>query len=193
MSDYITIPLFYGPQPGAYALVDAQDADLVLPYRWQLQSSVYGTRYAIRFKKRNRVSTKFYMHREILGAAAGLEVDHINGNGLDNRRQNLRLVSHQENMMNRAGSFKTSRYKGVHRDRARNKWAAKIKHNQRIAFIGRFDDEIEAACAYDVAARLIFGRFAWCNFDAAPPLIEERVIARLAETPFRSFLNGGAQ
>lgn len=109
--------------------------------------------------------TKIYLHREILGAKPGEYVDHRTGNGLNNLRSNLRLCTNQQN----AAAFrapvagKTSRFRGVHWSSERNQWVGSIRVNYRKIFLGRFNDETEAATAYDRAAQEHFGVFAQLN------------------------------
>ncbi|OPY45858.1 MAG: AP2 domain protein [Methanosaeta sp. PtaU1.Bin028] len=98
------------------------------------------------------------MHRAIfehLGVDIdGFDIDHINGNGLDNRLENLRLVTRAENAYNRRKSpGRTSQYKGVYFDSDRGKWRASIKVNGRTIQLGRYETEEEAAIAYRIAAR----------------------------------------
>lgn len=116
------------------------------------------------------------LHRLILGRKIGRKlesfeyVDHINGNGLDNRRSNLRISSNRENRCNSKkyklvrGRPPTSIYKGVYLDKTRKCWVAKIKVNQKNLHLGRFKNETEAAKVYDTAAKIAFGEFARLNF-----------------------------
>jgi hypothetical protein len=94
----------------------------------------------------------------------GLVVDHIDGNGLNNTRVNLRICTSAQNICNSKGRSKTSKYKGVTRRKMSNKWFAQIKFNRKHIDIGRFDNEIEAAKAYDNVARKLFKEFAYLNF-----------------------------
>ena len=104
------------------------------------------------------------MHRLIAGAVDGEVVDHINGDGLDNRRSNLRRCSHRENMRNRRGHGKRP-FKGV--EARGNRWRASIMLDGKAINLGRFDTAIEAAVAYDIGARERHGTFARLNFDPA--------------------------
>jgi hypothetical protein len=104
------------------------------------------------------------MHREIMGAAEGQVVDHINHDGLDNRRCNLRVCSHAENVRNQRGQRgRSSGYKGVSRDRRLGKWRAQIWHNGKHTYLGLFESEAAAARAYNAKARDLFGAFAYLN------------------------------
>jgi hypothetical protein len=120
------------------------------------------------------------MHRQLLGLTDPSEqVDHRNHDGLDNRRENLRPCTNQQNQHNqrkRAGC--TSRYKGVHWDFRNGSWRAAIKAEGRTIHLGRFQDEDDAARAYDDAARRLFGEFALTNSDME---IEARGLRTLHE------------
>ena len=106
-----------------------------------------------------------YMHRVILGLPDQFS-DHRNGDGLDNRRANLREASHAENNRNRVGIVgTTSRFKGVSLDRRSGRWFACIKYEGRTRSLGHYDDEALAARVYDAEARRVFGDFAYTNFE----------------------------
>jgi len=145
---------------GKFAIVDAADYEWLNQYKWHVQKHK-NTSYA-RTQKNGK---SIRMHRLITGAPSHLLVDHRDSNGLNNRRTNLRLCTHQENVYNRRprpGS--TSRYKGVYRKKTSKKYVANIRNNGKILFLGYFDDEIEAAIAYDIKAMELFGEFAYLNF-----------------------------
>jgi hypothetical protein len=95
-----------------------------------------------------------------------LLVDHRNNNSLDNRRANLRLATHAENCYNRPKirTKTSSRYIGVYFEKSTGKWTAKIRVNGKRLWLGRFNSELEAALAYDAAARKYHGEFARTNF-----------------------------
>lgn len=95
------------------------------------------------------------------------EVDHINRDNTDNRLCNLRRCSHKQNLYNQSSTHgSTSRFLGVHWDRARGNWAAKISVAGKTIHLGRFHDELKAAAAYDKAAAHHFGEFANLNLEA---------------------------
>ena len=117
-------------------------------------------------KGTNNVHVAARAHRIIMGITdPKIQVDHINGNKLDNRKENLRLATNQQNNYN-VGPQKNNKsgYKGVSWKKDKNKWEAKIRNNNKLKFLGYFDDLVEAGRAYDRAALELFGEFAWTNF-----------------------------
>ena len=149
---------------GKFAIVDAEDYERLSKYKWHVDKGD-STYYAAR----GIVGKNFRMHREILNAPEGLVVDHRNHNGLDNRRENLRLCTVAENNMNRRPSKranKSSRFKCVSWDKRRKRYQAYIQQNGKTVRIGRFKSEVAAAKAYDEKAKELFGEFAYLNFPA---------------------------
>lgn len=144
-----------------FAVVDDEDYERIARHRWRFQGRP-GTpqSYAVC----NHAGRYLYMHRLIVDAPPGLEVDHIDGNGLNNRRCNLRVCSRRDNLRNMRPRVGTSRFKGVSWNRGDQRWQAEISIDRRRKYLGRFHDEIEAALAYDEAARAAFGEFARLNF-----------------------------
>jgi hypothetical protein len=106
------------------------------------------------------------MHREIMNAPAGLLIDHRNRDTLDNRRNNLRLATYSQNGCNSKidKTKTTSKFRGVRFIKKTGKWAANIRINGKKTWLGSFKTEIDAAKAYDAAAREYHGEFARLNF-----------------------------
>lgn len=132
---------------GLYALVDGKDYEWLAQYNWHAAKD-RNTFYAYRcIRTLEGKQKRKPMHQDILGRVPNLETDHINHNGLDNRRVNLRLVTTAENQQNqRPKRGYTSKYKGVFR--WKDKWQALIRHNKKRFYLGQFKTEIEAANAY---------------------------------------------
>ncbi len=106
------------------------------------------------------------MHRLIMNAPKGMLVDHINRNGLDNRKANLRIVTHTQNMWNNGQRVErySSKYRGVSWHKRQRRWMAVISVNGRARTLGYYRDEKEAARAFDRAAKELRGEFAVLNF-----------------------------
>jgi|LGOV01.1.fsa_nt_gb hypothetical protein len=104
-----------------------------------------------------------YLHVLLMGKAEGKVVDHINGNPLDNRRENLRHCTHGQNMMNSKSVAGFSRYKGVYFRKDRNKWRAVIVANGHRSHLGLYETEEDAALAYNEAAKRLHGEYARLN------------------------------
>jgi len=159
---------------GRYAIVDQKDFCLLNNLEWTVKED-FDSIYAVRFFRREGSSSKLLsMHRFICNPPAGLVIDHINCNGLDNRRDNLRLATHSQNNCNRPKRRNTtSRFVGVHFAKKMNKWAAQIKYTGGKKWLGYFDNETDAAKAFDAAAIKYHGEFARLNFpESADHTIE---------------------
>lgn len=155
---------------GLMVLVDEDDHDRLAAYAWHAMRNPVGCVYAFRQVRWTedgvrRIQT-LYMHREVLGITdRRVEVDHIDGQTLDNRRANLRTCTHGQNQRNyrrRKGGF-SSQFKGVTWDKSRSLWVVKIKVNRKNVHLGRFADEVSAAKAYNAAALRLHGDFACPN------------------------------
>lgn len=146
---------------GMKAIVD--DCDYLRLNRWSWCFHPDG--YAIRTIYENGKKT-VRMHQELFEyVPAGCEIDHIDGNGLNNRRENLRIVTHQQNTFNqKPHQGSTSIYKGVSYCTAKKKWRAQIMLNGSKYHLGFYEHEREAAKAYDAGAIILFGEHAWLNY-----------------------------
>lgn len=154
---------------GKVATVDLEDWERMnTKYKWQAQKS-RNTFYAIRSisleKGRGCKKRTERMHRIIMGAKQGQIIDHIDGNGLNNTRENLRFVTLSENQRNRRPNKNSySGYKGVVKG-TYNKWYARIFINGETKFLGSFNSEIEAAVEYDKHAKKHYGEYAKLNLN----------------------------
>lgn len=150
---------------GFVALVDEEDYEAASRFRWCVHSHDGGVRYYAR--RRVRVSEPYQsvqitLHMWLTGWPY---TDHINGNGLDNRRSNLRQVTHAQNCANqRRPRSNTSGFKGVSWRKDIQRWAAYIRNNGEASHLGMFDSKEEAARAYDAAALTVWGEYAALNF-----------------------------
>lgn len=153
---------------GLVALVDDEDYEWLSQWRWHAHEHNKGHFHATRYV-RTEVKTKWghkykrlLMHREIMNAPEGTDVDHWDRDELHNWRANLRVCTRSQNIANaQRSSANTSGYKGVYR--MKGPWAARIKCEGRNHFLGYFDTAEAAARAYNEAAVRLFGDFACVN------------------------------
>lgn len=147
---------------GHFAYVDAEDFPIVAPHRWNAAER-YGCLRARNGTRKHGIHTTTYMHQLLMPDG---ESDHIDGDGLNNRRSNLRYVNRQQNQMNRhKRSAASSRFKGVWKEaQGKRCWRARIQREGKVIRTGSFFTEEEAAQAYDDLAREHFGEFARLNF-----------------------------
>lgn len=144
---------------GGNAIVDNEDYKKVSKLKWYRCKG--DGRESARSTKKNAI----LMHSFLMEPPKGMLIDHKNGNGLDNRRYNLRICTNAENSRNARKSIKnTSGYKGVIWHKASKKWYARINFNYRRISLGYYNDVVDAARAYDAAAKELFGEFANLNF-----------------------------
>jgi len=142
-----------------FAIINDEDYELISQYKWcarKNRNHWYAQTHIYRLGKRTTIS----MHTLLVEKKSGYMIDHINRNGLDNRRENLRLATNRQNQGNREKLRGTSQYKGVRRCTDCNRWRASIKS----IHLGLFSSEEEAAKAYDKAAKEYYGEFAKLNF-----------------------------
>jgi len=148
---------------GKVATVDDADFDWLNRHKWCHRSTPYSS-YAVREIRQDSKAKQLGMHRAIMRPPVGMEVDHRNGDGLDNRKSNLRICTHKQNIRNsRKRAKASSRYKGVSWHKHSRAWRAYIKTRGKQFHIGLFDNEQDAAHAYNVAAHKLFGQFAHLN------------------------------
>jgi len=177
------IPLGGKRGEGLAAKIDILDFALVAAHKWVL----FG-----REESRSRYASAIIdgqvvlMHRLLTNAPEGVQVDHIDGDGLNNRRENLRLCTRSQNTINRrpnrtiAGKLPLSDYKGVvqQRESPKRPWIARIRCNGKRFTLGGYKTEVDAAMAYDAAARYLHGEFANTNFNGSLALPVEEIRRR---------------
>lgn len=147
---------------GFVAIVDDEDFEFLSQWKWHANASAARRTYAMRNSAPDADGKRAHimMHRVVCAVAPGEEVDHINGNGLDNRRANLRPVTRGQSMWNRAPNASgSSRHKGVYWHKQHRKWVAAIQVNKKRVHIGLFTSEDAAARAYAERAAAEFGEF----------------------------------
>ena len=147
-------------------LVDDKDYNKLNKYKWHAVYYPLAKNYCAKRNVwlKNGKQTTVQMHRIIMDAPRNLQVDHINHNTLDNRKENLRLCTNGQNQMNRINHKDfSSKYKGVDWYKRCKKWRVAIRINNKPIHIGYFNSEIEAGKAYNKKARELFGEFAKLN------------------------------
>ena len=128
-----------------YTIIDKEDLILFAKYNWHIKKTCRNKYLQTNILKEDKKTT-IYFHQLIMGKIKDLETDHINNNGLDNRKSNLRLVTHKENQNNLPKRTNTtSKYKGVSFCKERNNWCTQIYENGKAKTLGRFITEAEAA------------------------------------------------
>ncbi len=161
---------------GQFTLVDSCDHEALIALgKWCLSNSGYAVHY---FADDTGKRKTLYLHRLVMERTLGqpifpgLQVDHINLNRLDNRRENLRLATRSQNQAHKGRQVNTTCYKGVNGNRGR--WEVRIRFQGKRVFLGRYDDARIAALIYDAASRYFYQDFAGCNLpeEHTPPHIE---------------------
>lgn len=153
---------------GQSTMVDDEDFEYLNQWGWFAQRDAY-TLYACRYlpskeNKGKKTRTLLRLHRVIMDAPKGAVVDHIDGNGLNNQRSNLRVCSLSQNQRNsRKQCNNTSGYKGVSWHKGRRMWQAQIVVNNKKVYLGAYDYVTDAALAYNAGAIKYFGEFARLN------------------------------
>lgn len=155
---------------GEYTIVEPADYYRLGHLKWHLKGSNAKKFYAVRDVKTGPGKTRqLGLHREIMNEPKGLLVDHHNGNSLDNRMANLRPATSAQNVQNRPKRKNaSSRFIGVCYNKRSKKWTANISYKGRKRWLGAFDNEIDAARAYNEAALKYYGEFARINLINEP-------------------------
>lgn len=146
---------------GFVILVSMEDVEALCGFNWC--TLISGNRPIALRHDRSKTPKNVYISRQIMAPDQGMVVDHINGNTMDNRRENLRVCTVAENVRNKRKFRGTSKFKGVCWDKSRGKWLAIIGLNGKQKNLGRFKQEFDAAKAYDNAAEVMHGKFAATN------------------------------
>ncbi len=153
---------------GKIAFVDDEDYEYLNQFKW-CADKARRTYYAFRNMKVDGRWVVGTMHQFLIKQPKGMQIDHIDDNGLNNQKSNLRICTNQENHMKTKiqrtakGILKSSRFKGVSSVSDGDRWRARIHYNGKENFLGRYDSEIDAAIAYNNAAKEMFGEFARLN------------------------------
>ena len=150
---------------GKVALVDDEDYEYLNQFNW-FASKNFNTYYATRGTRKDGKKVSVPMHRVILNVSTGKHIDHINHDGLDNRKINLRICTISQNQHNQRlhTGLKSSVYKGVHWSKKSKKWQSRVGFMGKRIYVGQYDSEKDAAKAYDLKAIEYFGEFAKTNF-----------------------------
>lgn len=153
-----------------YAIVDDEDYAYLMQWKWYAnisgrKTNKYYARRVIYFsdEQKKKKATVIHMHRALLVPPDGMFIDHINGDTLDNRRENLRICTHTENSRNKHVIWGKSKFRGVSWHKKSKKWSSYIRVDWKLKFIGDFTSEAAAALAYNEAAIKYFGEFAGLN------------------------------
>lgn len=157
---------------GKFAIIDDESEELIKKYKW-FYAPRSKNEYAATTIWRKNKSEILLMHRLIMGAQKGETIDHKNGDGLDNQKNNLRKVSTSQNIQN--SRLKTGKYKGVSFSKRRNNYESYINLSDKKVTLGSFRSDVAAACAYDFAAVKYFGDYARLNFPCGQPLTIDEV------------------
>ncbi len=149
-------------------IIDDEDYEKFNQFKYRIRKNGWGQIYAVRTGPRlnEKRSKDYYLHREIMGVTdRKMQIDHINGNSLDNRKENLRVCTNAQNSRNsKLAKNNTTGYKGVSWSGSKkNKYVAQLHTKGKHIHLGNFDNPIDAALAYNKAAIEYFGEFAKIN------------------------------
>ena len=153
-----------GKNKGKYvALVDDEDYEYLNQWKWHVNIESK-TIYVRRTIYENKIYSSIAMHSQIMQPPSEMEIDHIDHNGLNNQKSNLRLCTRSQNAKNRTPRG-ASKYLGVYYEKRKRKYQAQININGVVVYLGRYVNEIDAAMAYDNAAKQYHLEFANLNFQ----------------------------
>ena len=147
-------------------LVDDEDYKMLIQYKWSFYKSKRSKmgRAQTNIKINNKRTTLLLHHLIIKKPSNKKEIDHIDRNPLNNQKNNLRIVTHSQNMMNKSNyKNSTSKFKGVYWDKSRKMWRSAISEKNKRINLGRFTNEIDAAKAYNEKAEELHGEYAYLN------------------------------
>lgn len=151
---------------GKIALVDPEDYERVIAFKWHAARRISTSTerwYAAHSTYTDKKRSAILLHRFLLSLQGKEDVDHRNGDGLDNRRENLRVCTRSQNNANARKHRGSYRYKGVCLDVRDGRWQVEIRVEGQRIYVGRYPDEKDAARAYNDAAVRYFGEFARLN------------------------------
>jgi hypothetical protein len=188
--EFCNIPLYSKTEVRCFAKIDPEDFSDISQFKWALWSKKgKANYYAQRTIRIDGKKGTERMHRRIMKVSSNIDIDHKNGNGLDNRKNNMRIATSSENNRNQKPRKNgVSKYKGVAWHKLAEKWRVQIMYNKKMIWLGYFEKnivdgidigELEAAKAYDNAAIKYFGSFACLNFPA------ERNIVKLNDGAYK--------
>jgi len=143
-----------GKKENVFCILDDEDYEKYKKFNWWLSCG-----YPARYRKNGTI----YMHREIMNTPKGMETDHINGDRLDNRKENLRICTTSENQCNRKKINGENRHRGI--TLRRNKWVVRICRNHKSFWLGSFEREIDAIKCWNAKAKELSGDFVILNSE----------------------------
>lgn len=140
---------------GKQTIVSDDDYEYLIRWKWYFKDGYAATNMVSADRKRSTIR----MHRLLLRTPPGFDTDHINGDKLDNRRENLRVATRGQNQWNRKKQNGTSKYKGIYWNRQNCKWHVQLQVNKKKIWLGYYDNEEDAYAAYQDAAAKYHGMF----------------------------------
>jgi len=164
----IVVPVKSNKYGNISFFIDGEDFDKIKEYTWGVNYNKNADSFYIKTNKRLDINkrTVILLHRLIMNYPKNMVIDHINGNTLDNRKENLRVCTIGENSCNckKYSNGKLSKFKGVSFDKNVKKYKAYIKKNRKYIHLGYFMTEKEASEAYDVASKKYHGEYSKTNY-----------------------------